>query len=199
MQISREIFYIYLSICLSIHSIIYLLSIYLATCPFYMYLSIHSSIYLSTTHLSIHYSSIYPSLHLYIHYSSIYPLLIYLSTTHLYIHHFIYLSIHYSSIYPLLIYLSITSSIYLSIRIPPNLRVVVYPAAIAYGGEEEWEFLWQRYVNTSDPYEKILCLFGLSHSNEPWILSRYTYIYLCTHIYLSNIYLSDYLFIYLSI
>ena len=62
--------------------------------------------------------------------------------------------------------------LYLS-SIPPNLRMVVYPAGIAFGGEEEWEFLWQRYKNVNDPYEKSLCLYSLSFSREPWILNRY--------------------------
>ena len=51
---------------------------------------------------------------------------------------------------------------------------MVYPAGIALGGEEEWQFLWERYLESPDPYEKRLCLYALAYSKEPWILNRYS-------------------------
>ena len=56
--------------------------------------------------------------------------------------------------------------------VPPDLRVVVYRVAIAAGGEREWDYLWFWYKNTTNPYEKQICLSALAQSNEPWILSR---------------------------
>ena len=57
--------------------------------------------------------------------------------------------------------------------IDPDLRTVIYPAAIAKGGEEEWNFLWDRYLTIGDPYEKYLCLYALGDTEEMWLLSRY--------------------------
>ena len=68
--------------------------------------------------------------------------------------------------------LRIESDFSLFSRILPDLRTVVYPAAIATGGLEEWEYLWGWYTNTTDPYEKRICLNALAESTEPWILSR---------------------------
>ena len=57
-------------------------------------------------------------------------------------------------------------------RIHPDLRTVVYPAAIAAGSVEEWDFLWNWYKETTDPHEKQISLLALSKSTQPWILSR---------------------------
>jgi aminopeptidase N len=54
-----------------------------------------------------------------------------------------------------------------------DLKSVVYPVGIAYGGEEEWDFVWEQYLASSDPYEKRLFLSALAQSRTPWILSRY--------------------------
>ena len=56
--------------------------------------------------------------------------------------------------------------------VSPDLRVVVYRVAIAAGGEREWDYLWFWYKNTTNPYEKQICLSALAQSKEPWILSR---------------------------
>jgi hypothetical protein len=57
--------------------------------------------------------------------------------------------------------------------IPPNLRQIVYEVAIAGGGETEWNFLFNWYLNTTNPYERNLCLIALSKSTQPWILNKY--------------------------
>jgi aminopeptidase N len=54
-----------------------------------------------------------------------------------------------------------------------DLKSVVYPVGIAYGGEEEWEFVWDQYLSSSDSYEKRLFLSALGKSRIPWLLSRY--------------------------
>ncbi|XP_003386159.1 PREDICTED: glutamyl aminopeptidase-like isoform X1 [Amphimedon queenslandica] len=59
------------------------------------------------------------------------------------------------------------------ISVPPDLRLVVYRVAIAAGGETEWNYLWSWYKNTTNPYEKQICLSALAQSKEYWILSRY--------------------------
>ena len=44
---------------------------------------------------------------------------------------------------------------------------------MAVGGEEEWNFVWDEYRRSNDPYEKRLFLRSLAESTEPWILSRF--------------------------
>lgn len=57
--------------------------------------------------------------------------------------------------------------------ISPNLKSVVYCTAIRIGGQVEWDFAWQRYLNTNVGSEKDLLLQALGCSREVWILSRY--------------------------
>jgi hypothetical protein len=40
------------------------------------------------------------------------------------------------------------------------------------GGEEEWNIMWNLYLNETDAQEKMKFLQGLAHSSEPWILHR---------------------------
>eukprot|EP00095_Tigriopus_kingsejongensis_P012300 maker-scaffold692_size110616-snap-gene-0.19 protein:Tk12300 transcript:maker-scaffold692_size110616-snap-gene-0.19-mRNA-1 annotation:"aminopeptidase n" len=54
-----------------------------------------------------------------------------------------------------------------------NLKRPVYCYAIAQGGEEEWDFGWQRYLNSNVGTEKATILNALSCSKELWILNRY--------------------------
>ncbi|KAK2562234.1 Endoplasmic reticulum aminopeptidase 1 [Acropora cervicornis] len=44
--------------------------------------------------------------------------------------------------------------------------------AHAFGGVEEWEFLWKKYQDTIDPTEKSRMIYALSGSKEPWLLNR---------------------------
>ena len=53
-----------------------------------------------------------------------------------------------------------------------DLKSVVYAVGITYGTEDDWDFVWNKYLMTSDPYEKRLYLSALGHSRVPWILSR---------------------------
>ncbi|XP_071788435.1 aminopeptidase N-like isoform X2 [Asterias amurensis] len=57
--------------------------------------------------------------------------------------------------------------------ITPNLKSVVYCQGIRYGGQDEWEFGWERFSNTSDSSERSKWLSALACSTEPWILSRF--------------------------
>ena len=58
-------------------------------------------------------------------------------------------------------------------RISENLREIVYCTAISVGGQEEWDFAWQRYLNANVENEKEILLMALGCSKEIWILSRY--------------------------
>ncbi|XP_050744358.1 aminopeptidase N isoform X2 [Drosophila biarmipes] len=57
--------------------------------------------------------------------------------------------------------------------IPVNFRSAVYCAAIKYGTDEDWEFLWARYKNSNVGSEKQTILSTLGCSREVWILQRY--------------------------
>ncbi|XP_066591926.1 aminopeptidase N [Prorops nasuta] len=57
--------------------------------------------------------------------------------------------------------------------ISPNLKSVVYCTAIRVGGQTEWEFAWQRFLETNVGTEKDLLLHALGCTREAWILNRY--------------------------
>lgn len=54
---------------------------------------------------------------------------------------------------------------------------------MAVGGEEEWNFVWDEYSRSNDPYEKRLFLRSLAESTEPWILSRFMIQCMYSHAY----------------
>lgn len=57
-------------------------------------------------------------------------------------------------------------------RINLNVRQTVYCTAISDGGQEEWDFAWNRYLNANVATDKDIILTGLACSKEIWILSR---------------------------
>ena len=57
-------------------------------------------------------------------------------------------------------------------RIYPNLRSTVYCNAIAQGGEEEWNFVWEQFRNTSLVNEADKLRSALACSTQVWILNR---------------------------
>jgi aminopeptidase N len=57
--------------------------------------------------------------------------------------------------------------------ISENLREIVYCTAISVGGQAEWDFAWERYLNANVENEKETLLMALGCSKEIWILSRY--------------------------
>ncbi|KAF5289209.1 hypothetical protein FQR65_LT00096 [Abscondita terminalis] len=59
--------------------------------------------------------------------------------------------------------------------ISPNLKNIVYCVAIKAGGQEEWDFAWQRYLASNVGSEKDIIMSALGCSKETWILSRYLY------------------------
>lgn len=57
--------------------------------------------------------------------------------------------------------------------IHPNLRSTVYCNAIAFGGEEEWDFAWNQFRNATLVNEADKLRAALACSREVWILNRY--------------------------
>ncbi|KAK4304350.1 hypothetical protein Pmani_023699 [Petrolisthes manimaculis] len=57
--------------------------------------------------------------------------------------------------------------------IQPNVRYVVYCNAIANGGEEEWNFAWEKFLSSNVAAEKTKLLNALGCTKKIWILSRY--------------------------
>ncbi|KAL5018116.1 hypothetical protein ScPMuIL_003838 [Solemya velum] len=58
--------------------------------------------------------------------------------------------------------------------IPPNLRSYVYKYGMqAQGGPNEWDKMWDKYVNETVPQEKIKLLYGLSRTKTKWLLERF--------------------------
>ena len=69
--------------------------------------------------------------------------------------------------------------------IAADIKSVVYSVGVAYGSDVEWDFVWQRYLSSTDPYEKGLFLRALAESQTPWLLSRYVklYMYMYVHVH----------------
>lgn len=57
-------------------------------------------------------------------------------------------------------------------RINVDLKSTVYCTAIENGGEEEWNFGWERYVNGNVDSEKATLRNALACTREVWILNR---------------------------
>ncbi|XP_015378503.1 PREDICTED: aminopeptidase N-like, partial [Diuraphis noxia] len=57
--------------------------------------------------------------------------------------------------------------------LPKELKSVIYCQAMKYGGEDEWNFLWERYQRSNSNSEKDDMLVGLGCSSETWLLNRY--------------------------
>ncbi|KAK7788600.1 hypothetical protein R5R35_008941 [Gryllus longicercus] len=57
--------------------------------------------------------------------------------------------------------------------ISPNQKAVVYCTAIKYGGNDEWDFAWKKYLSANLGSEKETLLDALGCSSQPWLLNRY--------------------------
>lgn len=49
----------------------------------------------------------------------------------------------------------------------------MYKTGIKFGGEADWEFLWNEYKKANVAYEKVTILIALSRTREIWLLQRY--------------------------
>ncbi|KFW65314.1 Aminopeptidase N, partial [Pygoscelis adeliae] len=56
--------------------------------------------------------------------------------------------------------------------IPPNLRSSIYCSIVATGGEEAWNFIWERFKEATVVSEADKLRTALSCSPQPWILNR---------------------------
>lgn len=56
--------------------------------------------------------------------------------------------------------------------VDPDLKSLVYGVGIAEGGEDDWNFVWQKYLQSNDPYEKRLYMRALGRTNQLWLLNR---------------------------
>ncbi|NXU33754.1 AMPN Aminopeptidase, partial [Drymodes brunneopygia] len=57
--------------------------------------------------------------------------------------------------------------------VPPNLRSAIYCSMVATGGEDAWDFLWERFKEARVVSEGDKLRTALSCSPHPWILNRY--------------------------
>lgn len=57
--------------------------------------------------------------------------------------------------------------------IHPNLRSAIYCSAVATGGLEAWNFLWEKFLEAPVVSEADRIRAALACSTEPWILQRY--------------------------
>ncbi|NXO80655.1 AMPN Aminopeptidase, partial [Sitta europaea] len=57
--------------------------------------------------------------------------------------------------------------------VPPNLRSAIYCSMVATGGEEAWDFLWQKFKEAPVVSEADKLRTALTCSPHPWILNRY--------------------------
>ncbi|KAI6652079.1 Glutamyl aminopeptidase-like [Oopsacas minuta] len=55
----------------------------------------------------------------------------------------------------------------------PDLKDVILTAGIREGGQAEWEFLWNKYVESDNPTEQSAILSALSYTKEPWLIQLY--------------------------
>ncbi|NXO68717.1 AMPN Aminopeptidase, partial [Phainopepla nitens] len=57
--------------------------------------------------------------------------------------------------------------------VPPNLRSSIYCSMVATGGEDAWNFLWQKFQEAPVVSEADKLRTALACSPQPWILNRY--------------------------
>lgn len=57
--------------------------------------------------------------------------------------------------------------------VPANIRDIVYSAGIEYGSDKEWNYCWQKYLNTMIASEKRLLLCILGSTRNHYLLSKY--------------------------
>ncbi|NXY50682.1 AMPN Aminopeptidase, partial [Ceuthmochares aereus] len=57
--------------------------------------------------------------------------------------------------------------------IPPNLRSSIYCSIVATGGEEAWDFIWERFREATVVSEADKLRTALACSTQPWILKRW--------------------------
>lgn len=54
-----------------------------------------------------------------------------------------------------------------------DLRSLVYRYGIANTGASEWDWMFNKFLQTTDASEKSKLMSALGASNQPWILNKY--------------------------
>lgn len=58
----------------------------------------------------------------------------------------------------------------------PDLREVVYYYGMQrLGKQQQWEQLWQLFLDEQNASEKLKLMYGLAGIREPWILKRFEF------------------------
>ena len=60
--------------------------------------------------------------------------------------------------------------------ISPHLRKIVYLAAIKYGGDMEWEFLWRKYEGCKNAAEREKFIYALGATRNKDALIRWGFL-----------------------
>jgi aminopeptidase N len=60
----------------------------------------------------------------------------------------------------------------LFIRIPANLRSIVFCTALEHGDEKEWNFLWDRYIQSTISTEQVTILSALGCTKNASLLAQ---------------------------
>ena len=68
-------------------------------------------------------------------------------------------------------------NLFVYFRILPNLRHTVYCCAVATGGVQEWDFVWQMFKNATDDARHLH--YALSCTKDPQLLKRCVCVCVC--------------------
>ncbi|XP_076648371.1 putative aminopeptidase-2 isoform X2 [Halictus rubicundus] len=60
-----------------------------------------------------------------------------------------------------------------NLTIKPNQRAVAYCTAIRHGTKDDWEFLWNKYINSNSANEQADIMQGLGCTEDPALRERY--------------------------
>ncbi|XP_065674673.1 aminopeptidase Ey isoform X2 [Hydra vulgaris] len=58
-------------------------------------------------------------------------------------------------------------------NIPADFRNIVYYYGVYNGGEKEWDFLYNQYLTSTVASERTKLFYGMSASQETWLIDRY--------------------------
>jgi len=58
-------------------------------------------------------------------------------------------------------------------KIPTNLRSTVLTYGVAYGGDKEWQYVYDQFRNETNPSTRSKLQSALSATRQPWILNRW--------------------------
>ena len=71
-----------------------------------------------------------------------------------------------------LFFLLVVLKWYFCNSIVPDLKNIVYTAGVRYGGDTEWQFMWQRFENATVPSEQQKLLNALATTTDAGTIQR---------------------------